>query len=193
MLSLVSWYIMCANCESVILRLDYLCASLYLRCFIILALLIYVQLLENVNLITNMSVTIYRMIRRRSTRSNTNTNNNDVDPMQQFIAAMQNFSETLQNHGQQPLQPPAPDQALERFMRFHPAMFAGELDARKAELRVESVENLFGVLHYSDIQKIDLTIFQLEGVARHWWGHCRCKVEAGKCSPNMGEFHVGFS
>ncbi len=61
------------------------------------------------------------------------------------------------------------DQALERFLKFHPPRFMGEPDDRKAESFIAEIEKIFEVLSYTDTQKIKYASYRLEDAARHWW------------------------
>ena len=113
------------------------------------------------------------MVRPRTQRRSTGpSNDTPVDPMQQLIAAINQFSATVEKHSQlvsQPSNPPTRDQILSKFNKLHREKFTGEPDAQKAELWLENLEYLFNILRYDDEQKIDLSVFQFEGAARHWW------------------------
>ena len=92
----------------------------------------------------------------------------DADPMRQMAEAMTTLGEAMRSQMQrstQPPPPPAADMMVERFLRLKPEKFFGEPDARRAELWLENVENIFGVLQYADQQWIDLATFQFEDAA----------------------------
>lgn len=56
-------------------------------------------------------------------------------------------------------------QALERFLKFHPPIFMGEPDDRKAESFIAEIEKIFEVLSYTDTQKIKYASYRLEDAA----------------------------
>jgi hypothetical protein len=61
------------------------------------------------------------------------------------------------------------DEALERFLKFKPPIFVGEAEQdQKAEAWLESLEDIFRTLQYSEERMIKFTTFHLRGPARNW-------------------------
>jgi hypothetical protein len=66
--------------------------------------------------------------------------------------------------------PRGEDEALERFLIFQPPIFVGEAEQnQKAEAWLESLENIFNVLQYSEESMIKFATYCLWGSARDWW------------------------
>jgi hypothetical protein len=61
------------------------------------------------------------------------------------------------------------DQALERFLKFHPPQHFGKPDSKhEAKTWIDQMENIFVVFNYRDLRKVQLAIFRLPGLARDW-------------------------
>ena len=93
--------------------------------------------------------------RGRRNAANSGDRTGDVDPMVRMAETMATLGEAMCGQMQRSAQPPPPptaDLVVERFLRLRPDKFFGEPDARKAEMWLENVENIFGVLHYGDQQ-----------------------------------------
>ena len=60
------------------------------------------------------------------------------------------------------------DVALERFQKFKPPRFSGEKDEETAERWIESMEDIYETLNYSELRKVSFGRFQLEGPAKAW-------------------------
>ena len=63
----------------------------------------------------------------------------------------------------------ADDVALERFQKFGPPKFNGEANEEVAERWMDTMENIYAVLRYTEERKVRFGVFQLEGPARAWW------------------------
>ena len=137
------------------------------------------------------------MAPRSNRATSTNTDNaNEVegqDQVQRIISALDRFGENMRNvrappTAQQQQPPLSIDQAAERFARFHPDKFSGAPNARKAELWLESMENLFSILHYPEERMIELATFQFEGAARNWWRTVDTKWRANEVERTWENF-----
>jgi hypothetical protein len=59
------------------------------------------------------------------------------------------------------------DEAVECFLKFQPPIFVGEAKQdQKAEAWLESLEDIFSTLQYSEEQMIKFVTFRLRGLAR---------------------------
>ena len=54
------------------------------------------------------------------------------------------------------------DVALERFQKFKPPRFSGEKDEETVERWIESMEDIYETLNYSELRKVSFGRFQLE-------------------------------
>ena len=70
---------------------------------------------------------------------------------------------------EQPILETAEDVALERFQKFSPPKFDGDPDEEKAERWMETLEDIYAALKYTEERKVKFAVFQLEGTARAWW------------------------
>ena len=61
------------------------------------------------------------------------------------------------------------DVALEQFQKFKPPRFSREMDEETAERWIESMEDIYETLNYSELRKVLFGRFQLEGPAKAWW------------------------
>ena len=61
------------------------------------------------------------------------------------------------------------DVVLERFQKFRPPTFNGEMGDEVAENWIETMEKIFWALKYTDERKVEFEKFQLEGLAKEWW------------------------
>ena len=55
------------------------------------------------------------------------------------------------------------------FKKFNPLKFDGEPDEEKAERWMETLEDIYAALKYTEEWKVKFAVFQLEGSARDWW------------------------
>ncbi len=60
------------------------------------------------------------------------------------------------------------DVALERFQKFHPSKFNGEVGEEEAERWMETMSDIYSALRYEEERKVKFGAFQLEGPARAW-------------------------
>ena len=60
------------------------------------------------------------------------------------------------------------DVALERFQKFRPPTFNGEMGDEVAK-KFETMEKIYRALKYSEGRKVAFAKFQLEGPAKEWW------------------------
>ena len=58
--------------------------------------------------------------------------------------------------------------ALERFQKFKPPTFNGQVGDEVAENWIETMEKIFRALKYTDARKVSFGKFQLEGPAKEW-------------------------
>ena len=66
--------------------------------------------------------------------------------------------------------PDAPDDvALERFLKFRPPTFSGDMGIEIAEKWIDSMEKIYKTLKYGDERKVAFAEYQLEGPAKEWW------------------------
>ena len=101
-------------------------------------------------------------------------NNHDLEST---LARMANYferQEERQNgngrNGERVIPTEVPDDvALERFQKFKPPRFSGEMDEETAERWIESMEDICETLNYSELRKVSFGRFQLEGPAKAWW------------------------
>ena len=61
------------------------------------------------------------------------------------------------------------DVALKGFKKFNPLKFDGEPDEEKAERWIETLEDIYAALKYTEERKVKFAVFQLEGSVRDWW------------------------
>ena len=61
------------------------------------------------------------------------------------------------------------DVALERFQKFHPPKFNGKGGEEIAEGWIESMNNIYDALRYSEERKVAFRKYQLEGPTKAWW------------------------
>ena len=120
----------------------------------------------------------------RATRENTPV---DADPTTAMMGRFTNALEAIANRVAPPPMAPAHDQSLERFLKFGQAKFAGEPDPIKAEAWLEGLENIYAILNYGDVQKVDLAVFMFEGAARHWWNLVEVTWREREELPGLGK------
>ncbi|KAI5667361.1 hypothetical protein M9H77_17214 [Catharanthus roseus] len=61
------------------------------------------------------------------------------------------------------------DEALERFLKFRPPEFYGEVEQEtKAELFLEQLSDIYDTLKHEDILRITFAAFRLRGMAKDW-------------------------
>ncbi|XP_047336933.1 uncharacterized protein LOC124940453 [Impatiens glandulifera] len=63
----------------------------------------------------------------------------------------------------------APTNKFVEFKKLAPPYFDGSIDPLKAEKWIKDLEKLFDVLKCDDAEKVQFTIFQLQGNASDWW------------------------
>ncbi|KAI5677975.1 hypothetical protein M9H77_08925 [Catharanthus roseus] len=61
-------------------------------------------------------------------------------------------------------------EALERFLRFRPSEFHGEVEQEaKAELFLEQLNDIYDTLQYEGARRVTFTAFRLRGAVKDWW------------------------
>ena len=65
--------------------------------------------------------------------------------------------------------PETSDRMLERFLKFNPPAFHGDVDDVKAEYWLDKMEQIFTTLEHTEAQQVTDGTFLLEGAARNWW------------------------
>ncbi|KAI5678566.1 hypothetical protein M9H77_09516 [Catharanthus roseus] len=61
------------------------------------------------------------------------------------------------------------DEALERFLKFRPPEFYGEVEQEiKAELFLEQLSDIYDTLKYEDALRVTFAAFRLRGMAKDW-------------------------
>jgi hypothetical protein len=86
-----------------------------------------------------------------------------------FVQAFGKITKILQslieNRG-----PREEDEALEKFLKFQPLTFFGEVEQdQKAELWLESIEDILKTLLYSKERMVKLVALRLRGPTGDWW------------------------
>ncbi|KAI5657018.1 hypothetical protein M9H77_25811 [Catharanthus roseus] len=62
------------------------------------------------------------------------------------------------------------DKALERFLKFRPSKFYGDVEQEiKAELFLEQLNDIYDTLKYEDALRVTFAAFRLRGMAKDWW------------------------
>ncbi|KAI5671623.1 hypothetical protein M9H77_11987 [Catharanthus roseus] len=62
------------------------------------------------------------------------------------------------------------DEALERFLKFRPPEFYGDVEQEiKAELFLEQLNDIYDTLKYEDALRVTFAAFRLRGMAKNWW------------------------
>ncbi|KAI5671179.1 hypothetical protein M9H77_11543 [Catharanthus roseus] len=62
------------------------------------------------------------------------------------------------------------DEALERFLKFRPPEFYGDVEQEiKAELFLEQLNDIYYTLKYEDALRVTFAAFRLRGMAKDWW------------------------
>ncbi|KAI5654830.1 hypothetical protein M9H77_32017 [Catharanthus roseus] len=62
------------------------------------------------------------------------------------------------------------DEALERFLKFRPPEFYGDVEQEiKAELFLEQLNDIYDTLKYEDTLRVTFVAFRLRGMAKDWW------------------------
>ena len=117
--------------------------------------------------------------------------NNDHD-LESTLARMANYFERQEerqnrngrNGGRVTPTEVSDDVALERFQKFKPPRFSGEMDEETAERWIESMEDIYETLNYSELRKVSFGRFQLDGPAKAWWRVVdeRWKAEGTPCT-----------
>ena len=59
--------------------------------------------------------------------------------------------------------------SVEQFKKMGPTPFLGGHDPLMAEAWINKIEKIFAVMNCTDVQKVSLAVFMLEGEADHWW------------------------
>jgi hypothetical protein len=121
----------------------------------------------------NGASTVERSARERIPRVNTPSMNKNVGitpkeekSINQILGKMVETLQTVtERHG-----PRSEDEALERFLKLQPSIFIGGAEQdHKAEAWLESLEDIFKTLQYSEERMIKFATFRLRGPARDWW------------------------
>ena len=106
--------------------------------------------------------------------------NNNNHQMESTLARMADFLERQENRRNESDHTSSEvpnDVALERFQKFRPPKFNGEMGEEMAEKWIEAIEDIFEALNYSDMRKVAFGKFQLEGPAKAWWRFVEQKWE----------------
>lgn len=102
-----------------------------------------------------------------------------LDVGAQVAIALDRITQVLQNQnnfsGNQRID--EEDLFLERFQKFHPPKFDGDLNPEKAEAWLEEIVNIFTALRYTEERKVAFAKFQLIGAAASWWSIIETKWE----------------
>ncbi|KAI5653439.1 hypothetical protein M9H77_30626 [Catharanthus roseus] len=62
------------------------------------------------------------------------------------------------------------DEALERFLKFQPSEFYGEVEQEiKAKLFLEQLNDIYDTLMYEDALRVTFLAFRLRGMEKDWW------------------------
>jgi hypothetical protein len=70
------------------------------------------------------------------------------------------------------------DHALEKFLKFHHLQYFGKPDiAQEVRNWIDQMENIFAVLNYEDLRKVQYATFRLLGPAQDWWLRKKEKYE----------------
>src|ERR1051325_5292676 len=61
--------------------------------------------------------------------------------------------------------------ALGKIQRNNPPIFEGEHEPEKAQAWLKAIENIFRVMNYTDVQKVQFGTHMLEKEAEDWWSN----------------------
>ncbi|KAI5668046.1 hypothetical protein M9H77_17899 [Catharanthus roseus] len=62
------------------------------------------------------------------------------------------------------------DEALERFLKFRPPEFYGDVEQEiKVELFLEQLNDIYDTLKYEDALRVTFAAFRLREMAKDWW------------------------
>ena len=106
--------------------------------------------------------------------------NNNNHQMEFTLARMADYlerQENKRNESDHTSSDVPDDVALERFQKFRPPKFNGEMGEEMAEKWIEAIEDIYDAMAYSDERKIRFGKFQLEGSAKAWWRFVEQKWE----------------
>ncbi|XP_057439895.1 uncharacterized protein LOC130731637, partial [Lotus japonicus] len=84
------------------------------------------------------------------------------------------------------------NRGLNDFRRQDPPKFSGGTDPDKAELWIEEIEKIFGVLQTAEGAKVGLATYLLLGDAEYWWRGARGMMEANHVEVNWNSFRTAF-
>ena len=117
----------------------------------------------------------------------------------QLVTAMTRMTEYFEariEKLEQPKLEATDDLALRRFQKLQPPKFDGEADVEKAENWMETLEDIYAALEYTEEQKVKFAAFQLKGTARIWWRTIDQEWKVKGKSPTwnsfLGEFRSKF-
>ena len=82
--------------------------------------------------------------------------------------------------------------ALERFHKFRPPKFGEAGGEESAERWIDSMNDIYKVLQYSDDRKVAFGEFQLEGPAKNWWRVIEDKWKQTNQQPTWEAFPIEF-
>ncbi|XP_057418512.1 uncharacterized protein LOC130712710 [Lotus japonicus] len=86
----------------------------------------------------------------------------------------------------------AQTRGLNDFKRQDPPRFSGESDPEKADLWIQELEKIFGVLQTPDDTKLVLATYMLLGDAEYWWRSARQILEASNTVVTWNTFKRAF-
>ena len=84
------------------------------------------------------------------------------------------------------------DVTLERFHKFRPPKFSGAGGEESAERWIDTINDIYKVLQYSDDRKVAFVEFQLEGPTKNWWRIIEDKWKQTNQQPTWDEFLMEF-
>ncbi|XP_057432441.1 uncharacterized protein LOC130725211 [Lotus japonicus] len=86
----------------------------------------------------------------------------------------------------------AQTRGLNDFKRQDPPRFSGESDPEKADIWIQELEKIFGVLQTPDDTKVVLATYMLLGDAEYWWRSARQILEASNTVVTWDTFKRAF-
>ncbi|XP_057457223.1 uncharacterized protein LOC130748096 isoform X1 [Lotus japonicus] len=84
------------------------------------------------------------------------------------------------------------NKGLNDFRRQNPSKFSGGTDPDKADLWIQEIENIFGVLQTAEGAKLGMATYLLLGDAEYWWKGTRGIMEANHEEINWNSFRTAF-
>jgi hypothetical protein len=140
--------------------------------------------------------TVEQPVRRRTPRMNTSHVNKNVGVVgkeevlinQIFGKMIEILQTVIKRRG-----PQGENETLECFLRFQPPIFVGEAEQdHKAEAWLESLEDIFKTLNYSEERMIKFATFRLRGPTKDWWTRVQDACEQSGMAWNWCTFALVF-